>query len=552
MQTGIADGGGLHPLASTTGVLTGGSNPSTTVIPLQLTPPSTLGPRLQGEIRDLLLYRLVVIAGMGAVAWLLMTAVIVGGVDVPLSRDLLGGWLIGGMAAAGLADAAVAACLGWRNPSLTRLRLVEVVLFGKTAVVLAWLRGVLLARALEMEPADGPYILPYVVAFSNLTWMSIIVIYGVFIPNTWSRTLWAVGGLGVLVGALDTAVFLFDPSAGAGRLPAVLVPTSLALFLSVGIAVFGSFKMAELHVESVTARRQARELGQYRLVRRLGAGAMGEVYLAEHSLLRRPCAVKLIRPVPGDDEKRVARFEREVQATAALTHPNAVQVYDYGRAEDGTFYYAMEYLPGLDLDRLVERHGPLPPGRAIHLLRQVCGALREAHAAGLIHRDVKPGNVIVCERGGRPDVVKLLDFGLVRAVEPDGQKLTQDGAIAGTPAYMSPEQAEGAVLDGRSDLYSLGAVGYYLLTGRPPFLKGTALQMLYAHVRETVRLPTSVRPGVPADLEAAVLRCLEKDRGQRFPDAQALDDALAACQRANSWSEVEAADWWREHGATTG
>jgi serine/threonine-protein kinase len=181
----------------------------------------------------------------------------------------------------------------------------------------------------------------------------------------------------------------------------------------------------------------------------------------------------------------------------------------------------------------------------------VCGALREAHAVGLIHRDVKPGTVIVCERGGRPDVVKLVDFGLVRAAEPDGEKLTQDGAIAGTPAYMSPEQAEGAELDGRSDLYSLAAVAYHLLTGRPPFLKETALQLLYAHVREAVRPPSEVQPGVPAELEAVVLRCLEKDRERRFPDCQALDDALAACQRANPWPEAEAADWWRRHGGGT-
>jgi serine/threonine-protein kinase len=490
---------------------------------------------------------------MGAVAWLLMATVIAGGVDVPMNRDLLGWWVIGMMAAAGLADAAVAVVLGRWDLSLARLRLVEALVFGKTVFVLAWLRVVLLGRAVEMEPspAGGPYVLPYAVAFSNLMWMSIFVIYGVFIPNTWRRTLWAVGGLAVMVGAVDTVAFLRHPPAAASGLT-LLVPTALTLFLSIGIAVFGSFKMTALHAEAVIARRQARALGQYRLVRRLGAGAMGEVYLAEHALLRRPCAVKLISAAHVGDEKRVARFEREVQATAALTHPNALQVYDYGRAEDGTFYYAMEYLPGLDLDQLVERHGPLPPGRAIHLLRQVCGALREAHAAGLIHRDVKPGNVIVCERGGRPDVVKLVDFGLVRAAEPDGEKLTQDGAIAGTPAYMSPEQAEGEELDGRSDLYSLGAVAYFLLTGRPPFLKGTALQLLYAHVRESVRPPSAVRAGVPADLEAVVLRCLEKDVEKRFPDCQALDNALAACQQASRWSEAEAANWWRQHGSSAG
>ncbi len=168
--------------------------------------------------------------------------------------------------------------------------------------------------------------------------------------------------------------------------------------------------------------------------------------------------LKLIRPGQAGDPQHLLRFEREVQATAALTHPNTVQVYDYGHADDGTFYYAMEYLPGLNLDDLVRRHGPLPPELAVHLLLQVCGALHEAHAACLIHRDIKPSNVIACERGGLHDVAKLLDFGLVRShTAGDEANLTQEGAIAGTPAYMSPEQADGKkALDGRSDIYSLG------------------------------------------------------------------------------------------------
>jgi serine/threonine-protein kinase len=280
---------------------------------------------------------------------------------------------------------------------------------------------------------------------------------------------------------------------------------------------------------------------------------MGEVYLAEHTLLRRPCAVKLIRPTGTDAEKLVARFTREVQATAALTHPNTVEIYDYGRAEDGTFYYVMEYLPGLNLDQLGERHGELPPARVIHLLRQVCGALREAHGVGLIHRDVKPANIIVCSRGSIHDVVKLLDFGLVGVIDHGARdgKLTQEGAIAGTPEYMSPEQAEGiAGLDGRSDIYSLGAVAYFLLTGRPPFRKATTLQLLIAHVHEAVRPIAEIRPEVRADLQAVVLRCLEKDRERRFQDIPALDYALACCQQGEPWTEVQAADWWQRHGAT--
>jgi serine/threonine-protein kinase len=273
---------------------------------------------------------------------------------------------------------------------------------------------------------------------------------------------------------------------------------------------------------------------------------MGEVYLAEHTLLRRPCAVKLIRPAVGGGVVPAARFEREVRATAALTHPNTVEIYDYGRADDGTFYYAMEYLPGLTLEQLAERAGPLPPGRAVHLLRQVCGALAEAHAAGLVHRDVKPANVLVCTRGGIRDFVKLLDFGLVRGTDPDAGRLTQLGAVAGTPEYMSPEQAEGQDdLDGRSDLYSLGAVAYFLLTGGPPFRRANPVQLLLAHARDPVPPPA----GVPADLAAVVLRCLEKDRDRRFADAAALDAALAACRLDDPWTEADAAAWWNQHAA---
>src|SRR5262249_30984221 len=230
-------------------------------------------------------------------------------------------------------------------------------------------------------------------------------------------------------------------------------------------------------------------------------------------------------------------FEREVQATATLTHPNTVEVFDYGRADDGTFYYVMEYLPGPSLEEEVRQRGPLPPGRAVHLLRQLCGALQEAHAAGLIHRDIKPGNVLVCERGGRCDVAKLLDFGLVRAPGPghDGQQLTLEGALAGTPAYMSPEQAASkGDLDARSDLYSLGAVAYFLLTGQPPFVRETAVQTLAAHISEAVS-PDRLRPDVPADVQALVLRCLEKDPARRFPDAASLEQALAACACAGEW-----------------
>jgi len=235
----------------------------------------------------------------------------------------------------------------------------------------------------------------------------------------------------------------------------------------------------------------------------------------------------------------------------ALSHPNIVEVFDYGHTEDGTFYYVMEYLPGLNLDQLTRRHGPLPLGRVIHLLRQVCGALQEAHAGGLIHRDIKPSNILVCQRGGRHDVAKLLDFGLVQThgLNQDGQQLTQEGAIPGTPAYMSPEQGAGIDLDARSDLYSLGAVAYFLLTGRPPFVRDSTVQTLAAHLAEPVVAPDRHRPEVPADLQAVVLRCLEKDPARRFPNADELAQALARCRCADQWTRERAAAWWRDYAA---
>jgi serine/threonine-protein kinase len=345
----------------------------------------------------------------------------------------------------------------------------------------------------------------------SLPWVFMMMGYGVFIPNEWRRCT-------VIVGIMASAPFLISKVAGlaanatAGQSVAAYDAYYLVVACWIGpaaaITIYGSHRAEALRQEVVTAR----QLGQYKLKERLGAGGMGEVYLAEHKLLRRPCAVKLIRADRSSDPSALTRFEREVQATATLTHPNTVQIFDYGHANDGTFYYAMEYLPGLSLQELVTRHGPLPPGRTVYLLRQVCGALREAHGIGLIHRDIKPSNILVCERGGCHGVAKLLDFGLVQAEEtgkPDS-KLTQEGAVLGTPSFMSPEQAGGTGnLDARSDIYSLGAVAYFLLTGERPFKGSSAVQILAAHLYEPIKPLRSLRAEIPTDLGAVVLRCME-------------------------------------------
>jgi serine/threonine protein kinase len=301
-----------------------------------------------------------------------------------------------------------------------------------------------------------------------------------------------------------------------------------------------------------TRRRKAfdaRQLGPYRLIAPLGAGGMGEVYLAEHRMLERLCAIKVIHAERAGDAQVLARFEREVRMTARLSHWNTVEIFDFGRTDDGTFYYVMEYLPGLSFEGLLERHGSLPAERVIHLMRQACRGLDEAHSIGLIHRDVKPGNLFAAYRGGQYDVVKLLDFGLVKpAAETRSARLTREGAISGTPLFMSPEQARGlGDVDARSDIYSLGAVAYSLLTGRPPFVRSSALDVMIAHARDEVVPPSQLESDVPADLEQVILRCLAKEREERFQDTGSLEQALADCAAADQWTQSDAAQWWQEN-----
>lgn len=295
---------------------------------------------------------------------------------------------------------------------------------------------------------------------------------------------------------------------------------------------------------------EARKLGQYTLERKIGAGGMGEVYLARHAFLRRPTAVKLLRPGTSG-ERGLQRFEREVQLTSRLTHPNTIAIYDYGRTPDGVFYYAMEYLPGLNLDELVREEGAQPPGRVIHLLRQICASLGEAHAGGLIHRDIKAANVILCERGGTHDFIKVVDFGLVKDLEGLGDPgVSAANTITGTPHYLSPEGIRSpASVDARSDLYAVGVLGYLLLTGKQVFEAASFVEICGHHLH-TRPVSPSVRLGraLPQDLEVLILSTLEKDPALRPASAAALSSRLERCAASGTWGEAEAAAWWRKRG----
>ena len=299
---------------------------------------------------------------------------------------------------------------------------------------------------------------------------------------------------------------------------------------------------------------EARELGQYLLEEKIGGGGMGEVWRARHRLLIRPAAIKLIRrpaldTVSEDPELLVRRFEREARATAALTSPHIVQLYDFGVAEDGRLYYVMELLDGLDLDTLVRQFGPLPAERVVHLLRQACSALRDAHGNGLVHRDIKPANIVVSRAGTTFDFVKVLDFGLVRLDGKSAVDLTVEDSWSGTPGYMAPEVVLGARdTDHRVDLYALGCVAYWLLTGTMVFTGENAIQVMLQHAQAVPKRPSqrTDRP-IPAELEELVMQCLEKDPARRPAGAQAVSDRLDAVPLESVWTAERAEQWWATH-----
>jgi DNA-binding NtrC family response regulator len=291
-------------------------------------------------------------------------------------------------------------------------------------------------------------------------------------------------------------------------------------------------------------------LGSYRLMEKLGEGGMGEVWRARHHLLARPCAVKLIRPeLLGNENKRetLERFRREARTIASLNSPNTVTVYDFGVSETGSPYFVMELLEGMDLFSLVDRFGPLPPERAVHVLLQACRSLAEAHTAGVVHRDIKPQNLFLCRLGVDYDLLKVLDFGLACSFRESDSQLTRAGALTGTPAYMPPERASGEQADERSDLYSLGCVAFYILTGEPVFA-GEPMAVMLKHIRTAPRAPSAVaKQPIPSDLDRIILFCLEKSPEQRPASALELWRKLSGCSSAGRWDPGKAEGWWREH-----
>lgn len=418
------------------------------------------------------------------------------------------------------------------------LRFVEFIVFASASWILALNSWVVLEQATAAK---------YAVALSG-PWQALVFTYALFIPNHWRR---ALSGIAIMsfspvmialsAGIVSTQADLFSNE--SLDFTHGLVSLGLMSGFSTVAATWGVYSIGSLRSEAFSAK----QFNQYRLSRQLGSGGMGEVYVGEHLLLKRPCAIKIIKPQQASDPKMLERFEREVRSTAKLTHWNTVAIYDYGRADDGTFFYVMEYLPGLNLSQIVKMFGPLPPGRVIHLLVQICDALAEAHHHGMVHRDLKPANIFASKRGSKYDVAKLLDFGLVRRIVRREAVTDAPQTAVGSPLYMSPEQSMGRPMDHRSDIYSLAVTAYFLLTGQPPFRHPEPLKVLRAHAKEAPPTFESLNFSIPEDLSRVIFKCLSKNPEDRFPDVDSLRQALLECQCTADWTWHHAAQWWKLH-----
>ena len=404
--------------------------------------------------------------------------------------------------------------------------------------------GVILAcvfetfMSFELPIELRPDLLGVILLFGLLLYRAAIV------PSDPRRTAW----IGALSAAPLPVITYVEYSRAAN--PALPHPGGYTIYAVLFglLAVLLSTKISGVIYGLRQTVREARRLGPYTLVEKIGEGGMGAVYRASHALLRRPTAIKILPPQRAG-EMDLARFEREVQMTSQLTSPHTVSVYDYGRTPDGLFYYAMEFLDGIDLEEIVRRDGPMPPARVVHVLRQVCEALGEAHHAGLIHRDIKPANVLLCERGGRYDVAKVVDFGLVKSVAGSNPSVTMENMALGTPHYMAPESLRSPdQVDARADIYSLGATAYFLLTGKTVF-EGSLNDVLAQLLKDSPAAP-SARLGrsLPEKLDAVVLASLAKNPDERIETVDAFREALQAIDGA-AWTSREAEAWWRGRGA---
>jgi eukaryotic-like serine/threonine-protein kinase len=540
-MSGKIDGRDHRPEEKTARAADGGRTPIRVSPPAPGSPGVTIAARaderLSDEANALLRVRLraAILFFAAGLALIQLRDALTGG-DVPWQLQVV----------AILALAFVFSLLSFPRPlSARRLKEAEVAIFGIMAAVLAIRQyHMMLAWAARGDEAS------FVAASKDTIISSIILMfaYAMLIPNTWRGAWPFVLGTAACPVICEVLVWLVHPEHFRLFLRVAAlrrsVQSALQMVTSGVLATYGVHLVNTLRIRAI----EAKQLNQYRLGEPIGAGGMGEVHLAEHRMLKRPCAIKLIRPERAGNPRRLEQFEHEVRATARLTHPNTVEIFDFGHTEDGTFYYVMEYLPGLSLEGLIGAEGPMAPGRVIFLLRQALDALAEAHASGMIHRDIKPANIFATRRGGRYDFVKLLDFGLVEEVTgptPDTQG--RERAVSGTPAFMAPEQVlNDRPLDHRCDLYAIGAVAYNLLTGRAPFEGESRARVLDAQVRDPVVPPSRIRPDLSGDLERVVLRCLEKAPVDRFPSAEDLEEALAACTAASQWDHRKAASWWEE------
>lgn len=478
--------------------------------------------------------------------WLSLAFYLFSLVTVGLLRD---GWLeylvnfgdVLHLAATAVFGLAWLACRSGRRPA-GQLNLLDVGTLVLSVGLFAW-KGVVEGGGFQQATVTA------------MTSLAVIVTHAIIVPATARRAFWVSS-----IAAVPATVAAYFISGGVARaelesLAATGQQNAVWVVVVLGTTYIGMWSGLSVAVATLAARviyglreqaREAREIGQYTLEAKLGAGGMGVVYRARHSLLRRPTAIKLLpRERAGDNSIR--RFEREVQLTSALTHPNTVAVFDFGRTPDGIFYYVMEYLDGITLQDLVDGTGPLPPARVVHVLRQLCGALIEAHATGLVHRDIKPANLMLCVRGLVSDHLKVLDFGLVKdPSESDNVSVTNAAALIGTPSYMAPESImDPTSVGAAADLYSVGAVAYFLLAGEPVFVGTSSMEVCIKHVHEPpVPLSKRASQTIPAPLEELVLACLRKLPGARPGSALELRARLDEIDTSLGWSSSEADTWW--------